>query len=145
MHAGHTFNRQNLFHGFFFLFSFVIPFILRSDGRSALFLTLVKLQSPQPQRVADHADRAHAHRRRAQHGAQLPAQQRIEHARRDRDADGVIPEGPKQVLLDVADHRAGQANGCGHIAQIGTHQHDIGAVHSDISTRTNGKPHVCTG
>src|ERR1700730_10497298 len=69
---------------------------------SARGLGQLQLDTPQAQRVGDHRDRAEAHRRARNHWAQQEPDERVEHARRDRDAQDVVDKRPDQVLADVA-------------------------------------------
>ena len=51
--------------------------------------------------VAYHADGAEAHGRPREHGGQQRAAEGEQQARRDGDTDGVVAEGPEEILLDV--------------------------------------------
>src|SRR5690348_11329091 len=57
--------------------------------------------TPQPQGVADHRDRAEAHRGRRDDRTQQKAERRIEDACRHRHAGDVVDEGEEQILSDV--------------------------------------------
>lgn len=52
--------------------------------------------------MGDHRERLQAHRRTADHRRQQPADDRIQHAGRNRHADTVVDKGEEQVLTDVA-------------------------------------------
>src|SRR5439155_16135462 len=54
-----------------------------------------ELSSPQPQRVANHGHGAERHRRARPNRADQQAHKRVQHARRHRDADGVVDKRQK--------------------------------------------------
>ena len=93
---------------------------------------------PQPQRIADHAHRRQRHRRGGDDRRQQQAESRIEDARGDRDAGGVVDEGEEQVLPDVAHGRLRQAAGADDAAEIAFQQRDAGAFHRDIGAGAHG-------
>ena len=91
------------------------------DGRFLHLLCLhhgcvTGLEQPQPQGIGHHEDTAHAHGRRAQHGAELQAEGRIQRTGGDGDAQGIVEEGPEEVLLDVPDGGPAQLHRTGHLA-----------------------------
>src|SRR5262245_32789985 len=75
----------------------------------------------QAQRVADDRDGAQAHGRAGDHRTEDDPEDRVEHARRDRDADDVVDEGEEEVLADVAHGRGGEREGAVDRAQIALH------------------------
>ena len=76
--------------------------------RILLFPFPVKSQfgPAQPQCVAYHADGAEAHGRPRTWGQQRAAEGE-QQARRDGDTDGVVAEGPEEILLDVPQGQPG--------------------------------------
>ena len=84
---------------------------------------IVHPEEVQAQGVGDDAEAGQAHSRSGEHGIQLPAKQGDKYACRQRNADGVVDKGPEQVFVDVAQRRAAQPDGRGHIGQAAFHQH----------------------
>ena len=93
---------------------------------------------PQPQRVADHADRRQRHRGGRDDRRQQDAEGGIEDARRDRDAGRVVDEGEEQVLADVAHGRLRQRSRADDAGEIAFQQRDAGAFHRDIGAGAHG-------
>ena len=122
----------------------------RFDARRGLALRrgivggVARVKGVQPQRVRDNADAGQAHGRRGNHRVQRDAKAG-EHARRQRDADGVVEERPEQVFVNVAHHRAGQPHGGRHIGQITAHQHHIGGVQCHVRTGADGNAGLGAG
>ena len=119
------------------------------DGREGICGGELRFPAAQPQGVADDADRGKAHGGGGQHGAELPAQQGIEHPGGNGNADAIIKESPEKILLDIAQHAAGKLQSGGDIGGIAVHQHDIGGVDGDIGAGTDGDadigPDQCGG
>src|SRR5579875_1365719 len=86
----------------------------------------------QTQGVADHRYRREAHRRGADHRAQQEADQRVQHAGRDRDRKRIVDKGEEQVLADIAHRRAAQPIGAGDAGEIAFQQRHPGAFDRDI-------------
>ena len=105
------------------------------------------LKELEPQGIGDNAHRAEAHGGSGEHGVELESEGDKQHARSQRDADGVVEEGPEQILLDVADHRAGEFNGGDSVEQVALHQDDVGGFDGDIGAGADGNAHVrsCQG
>ena len=105
------------------------------------------LKELEPQGVCDNAHRAEAHGGSGEHGVELESEGDKQHARSQRDADGVIEEGPEQILLDVADYRAGELNGGDSVEQVALHQDDVGGFDGDIGAGADGNAHIrsCQG
>ena len=161
LHAGltvaahHTFNMQSLFHGVILLDigSIFNGCGLCGDsgqgrslgfGKRVVVLGAVQVEQVQPQSVADDAEARQAHGGRAEHRVQRQTE-RDEHTSGQRDADDIINERPEQVFVDVAQGCAAQADGGGHIGELGVHQHDISRIDGDIRARTNGDAGVGAG
>ena len=163
MAAHHAFNVNRLFHGSSLrLGGFIFRGRLhgaaaggagdlgrrRTDRGFALRRGIVggaaRVKGVQPQGICDDADAGQAHGRGGDHRVQRDAEAR-EHARRQRDADGVVEERPEQVLMDVAHHRAGQAHRGGYIGQVAAHQHNVGGVQCDVRTGTDGNAGLGAG
>src|SRR5690606_1220162 len=83
--------------------SIILPFVL-SD-----------FDALQSQGIADHRHGAEGHGGGGQPGRQITG-------RGDGDADGVVEEGPEEVLLDVAHRQAAQADRRGDGPQVSAHQ-----------------------
>src|SRR6266566_7881515 len=76
-------------------------------------------EAAQPQRVADHRDRAGGHRDGGEYGRQdAGGGQRYQHQ--------VVPEGPAEVLPDDTPGGAGQQHGVGDGADAAVDQGDVG-------------------
>ena len=95
-----------------------------------------RLPSAKAKRVRHHAHRAARHSRRGNHGVQGYARER-ERTGRHGDADHIVNERPEQVLLDIAHGRARKRDRRRHIGQVAFHEHDVGAVDSDIGARAD--------
>ena len=153
VHAHHAFDVQFRFHCLrsFLRCPVVCLVFCRLDMgvrlRRRFFLRLrarQRAEAAQPERVGDDAHAGHAHRRRREHGRQAPAERREKDARRQRNADGIVKECPEQILLDVAQHGARQANRIRHVPQVAAHQDDARAVNRDVRTRADGDAHIRT-
>ncbi len=106
---------------------------------------LVKRARPQPQRVADDADRGQRHRRGGDHRRQHNSKERIERARGDRHARGVVDEGEEQVLADIGHGRLRQAPRPHDAHQIAFDQSDISAFDRHIRPRSHGDADIRGG
>lgn len=102
-----------------------------------------RLKELEPQGIGDNAHRAEAHGGSGEHGIELESEGDKQHARSQRDADGVVEEGPEQILLDVADHGTAQFHGRHGIPQIIFHQNNICALHGYIRACTNSHAYIC--
>ena len=78
-------------------------------------------------------------------GDSSQAERRIEHARRDRHAGGVVDEGEEQVLADVAHHRARQPPRPDQALQVAPEQGDAGALDGHVGARAHGDADVGGG
>ena len=105
---------------------------------------VVHLEQVQTQGVGDDAEGAEAHRGGAEHRVERDASP-DEAAGGDGDADGVVEEGPEQVLVYVAQRGAGHADGGGDVAQLALHEHDVGRVDGDVGTGSDGDADVGAG
>src|SRR5699024_778628 len=63
----------------------------------------------------------------------------------DGDADGVIEEGPEQVLVDVPQRGAGHADGGGDVRELALHEHDVRGVDGDVRAGADGYAYVGAG
>ena len=73
------------------------------DGRLLSSLSYaLECHPPEPERIADDRDGAERHRRARDHRAEQQAEERIQHARRNRHAEHVVDKRKEQVLPDVA-------------------------------------------
>ena len=121
----------------------------RRDGREGICGGELGFPAAQPQGIADDADRGKAHGGGGQHGAELPAQQGIEHPGGNGNADAIIKECPEEVLLDIAQDAAGKLQGGGNIGGIAVHEDNIGRIDGDIGAGTDGDadigPDQCEG
>ena len=119
------------------------------DGREGICGGELRFPAAQPQGIADDADRGKAHGGGGQHGAELPAQQGIEHPGGNGNADAIIKECPEEVLLDIAQDAAGKLQGGGNIGGVAVHEDNIGGVDGDIGAGTDGDadigPDQCGG
>ncbi len=75
-------------------------------------------------------------------GLSRMSEERIENAGGDRDADGIVDEGEKQVLPDVAHDRTLSRMAL-RSPQIALYERDAGALDGDVGTRTHGDAHIC--
>ena len=103
------------------------------------------LKQLEPQGIGDHAHRAEAHGSGGKHGVELEPEGDKQHTGSQRDSNGVVEEGPEQVLLDVADHRVGEFDGGNGIQQVALHQDDVGRFDGDIGAGANGNAHIGSG
>lgn len=58
--------------------------------------------------------------------------EREESAGGEWDGEGVVGEGPEEVLLDGSDGEAGECDGVGDEAEVGPHEGDAGGLHGDV-------------
>ena len=103
----------------------------------------MNIHQVQPQGVGDHAEAAEAHGGSGKHGAKADTQSH-QGPRRDGDAHGVIEEGPEQVLVDVAQSGAAEADGSADIQQAALHQHQVRRVHGNVRPGADGDAHIRT-
>ena len=134
--AHHAFDLQGTGHGFF---------LLQIGSGFVVAPGAVHVEEVQPERVGDDAETGEAHGRRAEHGVQLPAEELDEHARRQRDADHIVDERPEQVLVDVAQRGAAEADGGGNVRKPTLHQHHVRGVDGHVRARADGDARVCGG
>ena len=71
-------------------------------------------------------------------GLKQQPEERVEHARRDRHAGGVVDEREEQVLLDVAHRLARQPAGADDAAQVALDERHGRALHGDVGARAHG-------
>ena len=83
-----------------------------------LDLHMSKRGVPQPQGIADHRQRAEAHRRGRDHGAQEEAEHGVENTRGDGNPERVVDKREEEMLADVAHRAAAQETRLGDAAQI---------------------------
>ena len=102
------------------------------------------VEQVQAQGVAYHAEAGKAHGSSTEHGVQRQAEG-DEHACGQRDADDVVDERPEQVFVDVAQGSAAQADGGGHVRQLGVHQHHVRRVDGNVGACADGDAGVGTG
>ena len=124
-------------------------FLLCGGGGSLVLARLilarvVHLEEVQAQGVRHDAEGAEAHRSRAQHRVERQARPN-KAARGDGDADGVIEEGPEQVLVDVPQRGAGHADGGGDVRELALHEHDVRGVDGDVRAGADGYAYVGAG
>ena len=100
------------------------------------------LPAPQTQGIGHHAHGTETHGSGGQHGIQGQVHGRIQDTGGHGDADGVIKEGPEQVLLNVPQHGAGEVHGGGDVQQAALHQHHIRRLDGDVRTGADGKAHI---
>ena len=98
----------------------------------------MRLDKIQPQRVHAHKEAGQRHCRRAVHRLHVDPVQ----THGERDTDGVVKECPEQILVNIADGRAAQANGSRHIRQAAFHHDDIRRVDRDVRSRADRDPVV---
>ena len=128
-------------------------FVLRQHDRLrgavltdfAVMTGAVELEEVQAEGVADHAEAGQAHRRRAEHGIHLPAEQMNERAGGQRDADNVVDERPEQILMNVGQSRAAHADGGGDVGQAALHEHDVRGVDGDVRACADGDADIGPG
>src|SRR5438105_7103231 len=89
-----------------------------SSKMKSLRRSMSNISAPQTQRVGYYGDRAHRHRCAGEDRRQQQAEERIEHARGNRHADRVVEKREEQVLFDVAQRRAREADRLGDTAQV---------------------------
>ena len=113
-------------------------------GLAAAFSN-VRVRRPQPQRVADNAQRRQRHRGSADHRRQQRAKRRIENAGGDRDGGAVIDEGEEQILPDIAHGRARQPPRPHDADEIAFDQRDAGALDGDVRASSHRDADVGCG
>ena len=69
-------------------------------------------------------------------------EQRIKHTGCQRNADNIIEEGPKQVLLDVADGSPRQFHRCDSVDQVALHQHNVRGLNGHVGASADGNAHI---
>ncbi len=96
------------------------------------------ITSLQAQRVGDHRDRTHRHRRRRDH--------RVEPAgRRDGNRDDVVAERPEQVLADDRHGAAREVDAAGDARDVAADQRDVGRFDRDVGAAADGEADVGGG
>lgn len=92
-------------------------------------------RSEQPERVCHDEQRAEAHCRRGDHGAERDPPLRIKHARCHRNSERVVEERPEQVLPDVAHDALAVPQRARDALEVVVHKHDVGRVDGDVGAR----------
>ena len=103
----------------------MLPFLIGFPGAQSVTLR-------KPQRIDDHRNRAERHGQAGDHRAQQQPEERIEHARRDRHAQGVVEKRKGEVLADVGHGRPAETAGADDAAQVALDQRHAGALHGDV-------------
>src|SRR6516165_925575 len=98
----------------------------------------LKLYSPQAQGVTHYGNRAKAHRRSGNHGTQQQTKDRVEDAGCNRNAQHVIDEGEKKILLDIPHRCPTQEPRPDDSPKIPLNERDPGALHGYVCARTHG-------
>ena len=104
---------------------------------------VVDLKQVQTKGIGDNAEAGQAHGSCSEHRVQRQSQG-DEHPSSQGDANGVIEEGPEQVLVDVPQSSPAETDGRRHVAEPALHQHHIGRVNGNIGTGTDGDAGVRT-
>lgn len=92
--------------------------------------------------VRYHRDGAGCHRRSGDERAQEYANKRIEDAHRNGNAQGIVDEGTKQVLLHIAHGCLRNGNGCHHSVQASTDEGNVRCLDRHVSAGTDSQPHI---
>ncbi len=103
---------------------------------------LVQTEEIEPQRVCHNAEARKTHCERAKHRLQRPAEDRDPYARGERDADDIIDERPEKILTNVAQRRAAEPDGGGHVAHAAFHKHNVRRVDGDVRSGADGETDV---
>ena len=98
--------------------------------------------SPQPQCVGNHGNRAEGHSGAGYDRAQKNTEEGKQNARRYWNAEHVVNKCEEKVLPDVAHRRAAQATRFGNTAEIAFYKCDVGAFNSDVCAGSHGYPDV---
>src|SRR3974390_1969544 len=93
---------------------------------------------PESEGVGDDRDGAEAHGGGGEHGAEEQAEEGVEDAGCNGDAEGVVDEGEEQVLTDVAHSGVAEADGFGDAAQVAFDKGDAGAFDRDVGAGAHG-------
>ena len=137
--AHHAFNFHGFFHGWFLLWN------IKCNGVNGFILTpVVDPNQIQTESIGDNAEAGQAHGSCPEHRVQRQPQG-DEHPSSQGDANGVIEEGPEQVLVDVPQGSPAETNGRRHIAEPALHQHHIGRVNGHVRAGADGDAQVCPG
>ena len=67
---------------------------------------------------------------------------RVQHARRERNPDAVVDEGPEQVLAHRPHGRARELEGLHRRAQVTAHERDVAGLDRDVAPRADRDAHV---
>ena len=97
--AHHPFDLDRLCH-FLFLLILCLFYHYRIF-KPLIFCRVLHLEPVKPESVRYHAEARKAHGRGAKHRVELQAEQRIPHARRQRDPNDIVNKRPEQVLMDI--------------------------------------------
>src|SRR5258708_692146 len=98
----------------------------------------LKFEIAEAESVGDDRDRAEAHGGAGEHRAEQPAENGIEYAGGDGDAESVVKKSEEQILFDVADGGAAKFSGAQDAAQIAFEQSDAGGFDGDVGAGTHG-------
>src|SRR5579863_1593846 len=99
-------------------------------------------RSAEAKGVGDYGDGAEGHGGAGDDGAEEEAEERIENARGNGHADGIVGEGEEKVLADVAHGGAAKRAGANDAAQIASKESDSGAFDGDVGSRPHGDSDV---
>src|SRR5207249_4607555 len=105
----------------------------------------LQLGVSQPKRVGDHGNRAERHGCACNHRAQQSAEEWIQDARRNRNAEDVIDERKEQVLPNVAHRCPAEPQRTSYVSEIALDQRDTGAFHCYIRSRPHRDADVSLG
>ena len=133
VHTTHTFNTDRLCHGFVLL---VIAVFLGFD--LSIFTGIIHFEPVKTQCITYDTEAGKAHGSGSEHRVQQPSEDGIPYAGSQRDADDVIKERPKQILMDVTQGCAAQADRRGHIGKPALHEHHICGVDRDVGACADG-------
>src|SRR6266849_3359784 len=94
------------------------------------------------QGIGNHGDGAEAHCRASKHGAQQPAEYRVESAGGDRNSDRIVEKGERQILFDISNRRAAQLARSHDSAQVALHQRDARVFNRRVRSSPHGDSYI---
>ncbi|BCM64732.1 hypothetical protein EASAB2608_00066 [Streptomyces sp. EAS-AB2608] len=95
--------------------------------------------------VDDHGQGGQGHRGGGDDRAETDTPQKVEGARGEGDADGVVDQGEQQVLLDVAHGGAGEPDGGDDAGEGAGDEGDVGGLDGDVGAGADGQADVGGG
>src|SRR5258708_37123740 len=98
----------------------------------------LKFEIAEAESVGDDRDGTEAHGGAGEHRAEQPAENGIEYAGGDGDAEGVVKKSEEQILFDIANGGAAEFSGAQDAAEVAFEESDAGRFDGDVGAGSPG-------